>query len=146
MKKIFFGFAVAVLTMCLTACNNKGVKQNEPTEEPQSKVLEAFADSVNGVAPMKWANVGDIEEVVYKDKVMTFTVKAPEELMEPSIKKWLSSFIVNNVHVFGPQMQQECLDKKCTMVFKLYTTDKAKTDYTFNLTPKELKKKFKPGA
>lgn len=99
MKKIFFGFAVAVLTMCLTACNNKGVKQNEPTEEPQSKVLEAFADSVNGVAPMKWANVGDIEEVVYKDKVMTFTVKAPEELMEPSIKKWLSSFIVNNVHV-----------------------------------------------
>ena len=146
MKKIVFGFAVAVLVMCLTACNNKSGRQNEPTEEPLSKVLKAFADSVNGVAPMEWANVGAIEDVAYKDKVMTFTVKAPEEMMEPDTKKWISAFIVNNVYVFGPQMQQECLDRNCTMVFKLYTTDKAKTDYTFKLTPTELKKKFKPGA
>lgn len=146
MKKIVFGFAIAVLTMCLTACNSKGGRQNESKEEPLSKVLKAFADSVNGVAPMKWASVGIIEEVAYKDKVMTFTVKAPEELMEPGTKKWISAFIVNNVYVFGPQMQQECLDKNCTMVFKFYTTDKTKTDYTFNLTPTELKKKFKSGT
>lgn len=146
MKKIVFGFAVVVLTMYLSACNNKGGMKTEAAEEPLSEVLKAFADSVNGLAPMEWADVGVIEEVAYKDKVMTFTVNVPEALMEPDTKKWISSFIVNNVFVFGPQMQQECLDRNCTMVFKLYTTDKAKIDYTFKLTPTELKKKFKPDA
>ncbi len=135
-----------VLTLAMVACGNKQAAQGEVAEEPQSEVLKAFADSVNNVAPMAWANIGEIENVSYEKKEMTFLVKAPEELMEPNVKQWISSFIVNNVYLFGPSMQQECLDKGCSMLFKIYTTDKNKIEYSFKLTPAELKKKFAPAS
>ena len=107
-------------------------------------MLKAFADSVNSVAPMAWAEIGDIQEVSLEGQELRFIVKARNEaLKDPSVKQWFSSFIINNVYLFGSTMQQECLDKNFSMLFNFYTTDRNQIDYKFKLTPTELKKKFK---
>ena len=134
---------MVLLTMVLMACNNKQAA-SVAVEETQSEVLKAFADSVNSVAPMAWAEIGDIQEVSLEGQELRFIGKARNEaLKDPSVKQWFSSFIINNVYLFGSTMQQECLDKNFSMLFNFYTTDRNQIDYKFKLTPTELKKKFK---